>query len=81
MIAFREFSATAFGRPEGIDSALVQANEWLLRTGVQPLNIETLRNITGGGMASLHIAEAGLRVWYRVGQDGAPVRHPLEQEF
>ncbi len=67
MIAFRDFSANEFGRPEGIDRALVQANEWMLRTGVKPLNIETLRSVTGGGMANLIFADAGLRVWYTVG--------------
>lgn len=69
MIAFRDFSSNEFGRPEGLDRALVEANEWLLRTGVKPLNIETLTRIAGGGMASLHSSDIGLRVWYQVGMD------------
>ena len=68
MIAFRDFSSHAFGRPEGIDRAMVDANEWLLRTGVKPLNIETLRNFSGGAMANLTSSDIGLRVWYVVGQ-------------
>lgn len=70
MIAFRDFSATDFGRPEGIDRALVEANEWLIRTGVHPLNIETLRNI--GGVMSVSSADIGVRVWYIV--NPGPVR-------
>lgn len=67
MIAFRDFSSSEYGRPEGIDRALVAANEWLHRTGVKPLNIETLTKLTGGGMASLGSADVGLRIWYLVG--------------
>ena len=64
MIAFRDFSSSDFGRPEGIDRALVEANEWLVRTGVNPLNIETLRNISG--VMSVSSADIGVRVWYVV---------------
>lgn len=67
MIAFRDFSFSQFGRPEGIDRALVEANEWLQRSGIRPLNIETLKNVTGGGMANLVYSDVGLRVWYEVG--------------
>ena len=66
MIAFRDFSSHAFGRPEGIDRALVEANEWLLRTGVKPLNIETRTNLNGGGLANMTSSDIGLRVWYLV---------------
>jgi len=67
MIAFRDFSSVQFGRPEGIDRALVEANEWLLRTGVEPLNIETLAKLSGGGTGNLGSSDAGLRIWYVVG--------------
>lgn len=72
MIAFRDFSASRFGRLEGIDHALVEANEWLQRTGVKPLNIETLRNLSGGGTGNIGASDIGLRIWYVVGaQAGA----------
>jgi len=74
MIAFRDFSSVRFGRPEGIDRALVEANEWLLRTGVKPLNIETLSHFNGGGMANLTSSDTGLRVWYLVTADAGAVR-------
>jgi len=74
MIAFRDFSSARFGRPEGIDRALVEANEWLLRTGVKPLNIETLTHFSGGGMANLVSSDVGLRVWYEVATDAGAVR-------
>ena len=66
MIAFRDFSSVQYGRPEGLDRALVEANEWLLRTGVEPLNIETLKSPFS--MTSMHAASSdiGLRIWYLV---------------
>lgn len=67
MIAFRDFSSVQFGRPEGIDRALVEANEWLQRTGVKPLNIETLTKLAGGGTGNLASSDIGLRIWYVVG--------------
>lgn len=67
MIAFRDFSSSEFGRPEGIDRALVEANDWLQRTGIRPLTVETLTRLQGGGMASLTTSDIGLRVWYEVG--------------
>jgi hypothetical protein len=70
MIAFRDFSFSQFGRPDGLDRALVEANEWLQRTGVKPLNIETLREQHGGGTANIHTFDAGLRIWYVVGAAG-----------
>jgi hypothetical protein len=66
VIAFRDFASHAFGRPEGIDRALVEANQWLQRTGIKPLNVETLTNVSGGGMASLTSSDIGVRVWYLV---------------
>jgi hypothetical protein len=66
VIAFRDFASHAFGRPEGIDRALVEANQWLQRTGIQPLNVETLANVSGGGMANLTSSDIGVRVWYLV---------------
>jgi len=74
MIAFRDFSSSEFGRPEGLDRALVEANEWLQRTGVKPLNIETLTRMQGGGMASLTMSDIGLRVWYEVGSAAGAAR-------
>lgn len=67
MIAFRDFSSVQFGRPEGLDRALVEANEWLQRTGVKPLNIETLTKLAGGGTGNLASSDIGLRIWYVVG--------------
>ncbi len=67
MIAFRDFSSVQFGRPEGIDRALVEANEWLQRTGVKPLNIETLTKLAGGGTCNLASSDIGLRIWYVIG--------------
>ncbi|WP_313176774.1 hypothetical protein [Massilia sp.] len=74
MIAFRDFSSARYGRPEGIDRALVEANEWLLHTGVKPLNIETLSHFSGGGTANLTSSDVGLRVWYLVAGEAATVR-------
>lgn len=74
MIAFRDFSSTAYGRPEGLDHALVEANEWLHRTGLKPLNIETLTKFAGGGMANLVSSDIGVRIWYVVGTDAGAVR-------
>lgn len=69
MIAFRDFSSDEYGRPEGIDRALVEANEWMNRTGIKPLNIETLRKVTGGGVAKLTSSDIGLRVWYVISSE------------
>ncbi|TFW30504.1 hypothetical protein [Massilia horti] len=69
MIAFRDFSSAEYGRPEGIDRALVEANEWMLSAGIKPLNIETLTKVTGGGFANLRSSDIGLRIWYVIGPD------------
>lgn len=53
---------------------MVEANEWLLRTGVKPLNIETLSKFSGGGTGNLMSSDAGLRVWYVVGGELAAGR-------
>jgi hypothetical protein len=74
MIAFRDFSSAEYGRPEGIDRALVEANEWLLRTGIKPLNIETLAKVTGSGIANLSSSNIGLRIWYVIGAENGAVR-------
>jgi len=73
MIAFRDFSSTEYGRPEGIDRALTEANEWLQRTGTKPLNIETLTKVTGGGLANFSSSDIGLRIWYVIGTDRGAV--------
>ena len=62
MIAFKDFSSAEYWRPEGIDRALVEAHEWMLRTGIQPLNIETLQKVTGGGLADVISSDIGLHV-------------------
>ncbi|MEW6761130.1 MAG: hypothetical protein AB1437_09920 [Pseudomonadota bacterium] len=74
MIAFRDFSSVQFGRPEGIDRALVEANEWLQRTGIKPLNIETLTKLSGGGTGNLASSDIGLRVWYVIGGEAGAGR-------
>jgi len=71
MTAFRDFLAIEYGRPEGIDSALVAANDWLMQTGTSPLSVETIKNITGGGLAAFTSSDAGLRVWYVVSPTSA----------
>lgn len=65
MIAFRDFTASTPGSPlsDGVDKALVAANEWLARTGIRPLNVETL---SGGSFGWKTNADRGLRVWYEV---------------
>ncbi len=70
MIAFRDFFSAVKGGPEGIDQALVASNEWLLRSGVTPLNIETLTKATGGGLVNATSRDIGVRVWYVVGAAG-----------
>lgn len=65
MIAFRDF--TSKQDVDGVDGALVAANEWLLRTGVRPLNVETIRSQARGSIG-LDAVERGLRVWYEAGQ-------------
>lgn len=66
MIAFKDFRSATTGSPlsDGIDRSLVLANEWLLKTGVRPVNIETITE-TRGSMAVSQV-ERGLRVWYEV---------------
>jgi len=64
MIAFRDFSPRQSGQPIGIDRALVEANEWLARTGIKPSNIETLKNVSG--TMTISSSDVGLRVWYSV---------------
>ena len=66
MIAFRDFRSSTFGSPlsDGIDSALVAANEWLERTGIQPINIETLTELRGN--VSVESVTRGLRIWYEI---------------
>jgi len=64
MIAFRDFSPRQSGQLVGIDRALVEANEWLKRTGTSPLSIETLKNVSG--TMAISSSDTGLRVWYLV---------------
>ncbi|MEG0883559.1 MAG: hypothetical protein RSF79_01815 [Janthinobacterium sp.] len=67
MIAFKDFRSTTSGSPlsDGMDRSLVLANEWLEKTGVRPVSIETITE-TRGWMAIMQV-ERGLRVWYEVG--------------
>ncbi len=67
MIAFRDFVAKH--DVDGIDGALVAANDWLLRTGVRPLNVETIRTHARGSVG-VDAVERGVRVWYEVAQRG-----------
>lgn len=73
MIAFRDFTSSTAGSPlsDGVDKALVAANEWLARTGIRPLNVET---ITGGTVGWRTNVDRGLRVWYEV----LPATNPEE---
>ncbi|MBY0243110.1 MAG: hypothetical protein K2X55_27770 [Burkholderiaceae bacterium] len=64
MIAFRDFLPRQSGQHAGIDRALVEANEWLTSTGIKPLNIETLRSVSG--TMTISSSDVGLRVWYLV---------------
>ncbi|QYG07926.1 MULTISPECIES: hypothetical protein [unclassified Janthinobacterium] len=67
MIAFKDFRSTTSGSPlsDGIDRSLVMANEWLVKTGVHPVNIETITE-TRGWMVLAKV-ERGIRVWYEAG--------------
>ena len=67
MIAFRDFRSTTPGSPlsDGMDKALVAANEWLNNTGIRPINIETLGEVRG--TMSVNHVDRGVRVWYEVG--------------
>jgi hypothetical protein len=67
LIAFRDFRSelTMSPRSEGIDAALVGVNEWLARTGIKPLNVETITEVSGN--LSTRSTDRGIRVWYRVG--------------
>lgn len=67
MIAFKDFRSSTPGSPlsDGMDRSLVLANEWLEKTGVQPINMETMTE-TRGWMALVKV-ERGIRVWYEAG--------------
>ncbi|MCC7705655.1 hypothetical protein IGS59_25770 [Janthinobacterium sp. GW460P] len=66
MIAFKDFRSTTAGSPlsDGMDRSLVLANEWLLTTGVRPVNIETITETRG--WTALAKVERGIRIWYEV---------------
>jgi hypothetical protein len=65
LIAFRDFRGAG---PDGLDVALVATNEWLARTGIQPLNVETIVEMRGGMMSRpAQSSDRGIRVWYEVG--------------
>lgn len=66
MIAFRDFRSSIPGSPlsDGIDKALVSVNEWLEKTGIRPLNVETITEVKG--IMSVDKVDRGLRVWYEV---------------
>ncbi len=67
MIAFKDFRFSTPGSPlaDGMDRSLVLANEWLEKTGVHPINMETITE-TRGWMALVKV-ERGIRVWYEAG--------------
>ena len=60
LIAFRDFRGAG---PDGLSAALVATNEWLAKTGIQPLNVETI--VEPAGMTQS--TDRGIRVWYEVG--------------
>jgi hypothetical protein len=62
LIAFRDFRGAG---PDGLSAALVATNEWLAKTGIQPLNVETIVEFQGG--MSAQSTDRGIRVWYDVG--------------
>ena len=66
MISFKDFRSTTSGSPlsDGIDRSLVLANEWLEKTGVRPVSIETITETRG--VVTIIRVERGLRVWYEV---------------
>ena len=66
MIAFKDFRSSTPGSPlsDGMDRSLVLANESLLKTGVRPVNIETITETRG--WTALAKVERGIRVWYEV---------------
>lgn len=66
MIAFKDFRSTTAGSPlsDGMDRSLVLANEWLLKTGVRPVSIETITETRG--WTAISQVERGIRVWYEV---------------
>ena len=43
MITFRDFSSHQSDQPLGIERAFVEANEWLRRTGINPLKTAPYR--------------------------------------
>jgi hypothetical protein len=67
MIAFQDFRSSTSGSPlsDGMDRSLVLANAWLEKTGVRPVNMETIME-TRGWMAIAKV-ECGIRVWYEAG--------------
>lgn len=67
MIAFKDFRSTTSGSPlsDGMDRSLVMANEWLVNTGVRPINMETMTETRG--WMTLTKVERGIRVWYEAG--------------
>lgn len=66
MIAFKDFRSNTPGSwlSDGIDRALVHANEWLIETGTRPLNVETI--VETRGSISVSRVERGLRIWYEI---------------
>lgn len=66
MIAFRDFRSSNSGSPlsDGMDKAIVSANEWLEKTKIQPINIETLTEFPDTRSAST--VDRGIRVWYEI---------------
>ncbi|MGZ5200557.1 MAG: hypothetical protein ACXWC4_12365 [Telluria sp.] len=66
LLAFRDFRSTVPSSPgsDGMDAALVSANEWLARTGIEPLNVETL--VEAYGRLAANSTDRGIRVWYEI---------------
>lgn len=66
MIAFRDFRSSTSGsaHSDGLDKALVLANEWLGKTGIRPLNVETINDVSG--VISVDNVDRGMRIWYEI---------------
>ncbi len=66
MIAFRDFRSSKPGSPlsDGMDKAILSVNEWLEKTKIQPINIETLTEFPD--TRSVSAVDRGVRVWYEI---------------
>lgn len=61
LLAFRDFRGAG---TDGLDAALVSANEWLAHTGIRPLNVETI--VEAHARVASNTTDRGVRVWYLI---------------